>query len=207
MLKIWGRPDSSNVQKVLWCCDELGLAYERVDLGGAFGGNDAASYRALNPNGLVPTIEDGDFVLWESNSIVRYLVDRYDARGLLNPSTAEGRGNASRWMDWQLTTISRCMFPLFQGLYRLPPEKRDPDQIESARRQAGEVWTILDRHLGSRRFVDGDRFSLGDIPPGVWIHRWLNMPIERPGLPHLRAWYARLGERPPYRTHVMIPLG
>lgn len=205
MLKIWGRKDSSNVQKVLWCCDELGIRYERVELGGKFGGNRDPEYLRLNPNGLVPTIEDGDFVLWESNAIVRYLAEKYGGGSLL-PLSPEGRANACRWMDWQLTTINPAMVPLFWGLVRTPEEKREPRAIAEALEKASWAWSLLDRYLEGRRYVDESGFSIGDIPLGVWAHRWFHLPIERPPLPNLRAWYERLCERPSYRVHVMLPL-
>lgn len=205
MLKIWGRKDSSNVQKVLWCCGELEIPFERVDLGGAFGGNKEKPYLDLNPNGLVPTIQDGDFVLWESNSIMRYLVDKYRG-GQLLPATPEGRADANRWLDWQLTTLGPAMVPLFWGLVRTPAEKRDPSAIQSAFDKSSKAWQLLDHCLANKPYVTGDAFTLGDIPVGVWAYRWSNLPIERPGLKNLAAWYKRLCQRPAYRTHIMIPM-
>lgn len=205
MIKIWGRKDSSNVQKVLWCCDELGVAFERIDIGGKFGGNREKPYLDLNPNGLVPTIEDGSFVLWESNSIMRYLVDKY-GRGKLLPSTPEGRADANRWMDWQLTTLGPAIVPLFIGLARTPPEKRDPAAIENALKRTERAWGIVDSYLAKSNYLAGEAFTLGDIPVGVWAYRWYHLPIERPGLANVAAWYERLRERPAYRKHVMIPM-
>ncbi len=204
-MKIWGRTSSANVQKVLWCCAELELDYERVDHGGKFGGNDDPAYRALNPNGLVPTLEDGELVLWESNTIVRYLTDEYGA-GQLIPASNQGRAEASRWMDWQVSTINRAMVPVFQGLVRIPEPERDLEAIEHARIDACEIWSILDKQLRERPFLVGEDFSIGDIPPGVWVNRWFQLPIERPELPNLQRWYVHLGERPGYRAHVMIPM-
>lgn len=205
MIKIWGRKDSSNVQKVLWCCGELELAYERIDIGGRFGGNKERPYLDLNPNGLVPTIEDGDFVLWESNSIVRYLVDKY-GQGRLLPPTPEGRGNANRWMDWQLTTMGPALVPLFWAFIRTLPERRDQAAIDEALKRANHAWQIPEEHLAKNRYLAGESLSIGDIPLGIWAYRWFNLPIERPNFPQVRAWYDRLTERPAYRTHVMIPL-
>ena len=205
MIKIWGRRDSSNVQKVLWCCEELGLAFERIDLGGSFGGNKEKTYLDKNPNALVPTIEDGSFVLWESNSIVRYLVDKY-GQGRLLPSTPEDRANASRWMDWQLTTLGPSMVPLFWGLVRTPAEKRDPTAIQSALEKSTKAWQIVDNYLARSSYLAGDTLTIGDIPIGVWAYRWFSLPIERPNLVNLSAWYKRLGERRPYQLHIMIPL-
>ena len=205
MIKIWGRTDSSNVQKVLWCCDELGIPYQRIDIGGRFGGNQEKPYLDMNPNGLIPTIEDGGFVLWESNSIVRYLDDKY-GHGKLLPSTPEGRAGANRWMDWQLTTLLPANVPLYWGYIRTPAEKRDLVVLENSRQAAIKVWKILDDHLTKNSYAAGDSFTMGDIPLGVWAHRWFNLPIERPEMPNVKAWYERLGQRPPYRTHVMLPL-
>lgn len=204
-IKIWGRKDSSNVQKVLWCCDELGVAFERIDLGGSFGGNKERQYLDLNPNGLVPTIEDGNFVLWESNSIVRYLVDKY-GQGKLLPATLEERAGADRWMDWQISTLNPAIVPLFWGLVRLPKEKRDPVAMENALQKSTRSWQILDDYLGKNNYLSGQEFGIGDIPLGVWVYRWFNLPIERPEMSHLTAWYNRLCERQPYKTHILIPL-
>ncbi len=204
-LKIWGRKDSSNVQKVLWCCGELGVAFDRADLGGAFGGNKEKPYLDINPNGLVPTIEDGAFVLWESNSIVRYLVEKYGA-GKLLPPTPEGRANASRWMDWQLSTMNPAIVPLFWGIVRTPEEKRDRAVIDAALEKTARAWKIVDDQLAKNKFLAGEDFTIGDIPLGVWSYRWFKLPVERPKLDRLSAWYERLCERPAYRTHIMIPM-
>lgn len=205
MIKIWGRKDSSNVQKALWCCAELGLAFERVDIGGRFGGNKEKPYLDLNPNGLVPTIEDGSFILWESNSVVRYLVDKY-GQGRLLPSSPEGRAGANRWMDWQLTTLGPAIVPLFVALVRTPKEKRDPATLDAALNKTISAWQIAERYLQKTPYLAGEDFSIGDIPVGVWAYRWFSLPVERPKLPGLRSWYERLTQRPAYQTHVMIPL-
>jgi glutathione S-transferase len=205
MLKIWGRTDSSNVQKVLWCCGELGLDFDRVDLGGKFGGNKEKPYLEKNPNGLVPTLEDGDFILWESNSIMRYLVDKY-GHGRLLPSAPEGRADANRWMDWQLTTLGPAIVPLFWGLVRTPTDKRDPKTINSALEKTSNAWKIVDHQLTNRSYIVGDDLTLGDIPLGVWAYRWFNLPIERPKFANIDGWYQRLCKRPPYQQHIMIPM-
>jgi len=204
-MKVWGRKDSANVQKVLWCCGELDLPFQRVDIGGAFGKNREKPYLDLNPNGVVPTVEDEGFVLWESNSIVRYLVDKY-GQGRLLPPTPEARANANRWMDWQLTVMNACMVPLYMALIRTPPDKQDPAAVEKARGQAAGKWEIVERYLQGGDYLAGNAFSIGDIPLGIWAYRWFNLPIHRPGLPRLEGWYQRLAGRPPYREHIMIPL-
>jgi glutathione S-transferase len=205
MIKIWGRTDSSNVQKVLWCCGELSLAYDRVDFGGKFGGNKEKPYLEMNPNGLVPTLQDGDFILWESNSIMRYLVERYGQRKLL-PPTPEGRADANRWMDWQLTTLGPAIVPLFWSLIRTPEDKRDPNVVKSALEKSSNAWGIVDRYLGKNSYITGNDFSLGDIPLGVWAYRWFNLPVGRPRFDNIDAWYKRLCDRPPYQKHIMIPM-
>jgi glutathione S-transferase len=200
MLKILGRKTSSNVQKVLWCCDEIGLPFEREDIGGEFGGNKTPEYLALNPNGLVPTIIDDGFVLWESNSIVRYLAAKY-GKGKLWPADPQLAASASRWMDWQLSTVAGPTATLFRALLR--GEQIPADQVEAARVRAGEVWKILDAQLAETRFVAGSELTVGDIAFGNAIHRWYLFKIERPALPQLRNWYDRLCERPAYRKHIL----
>ncbi len=202
-MKIWGRANSLNVQKVLWCAEELGLAYDRVDVGGAFGGNREPAYLAMNPNGLVPTVETNGLVLWESNSIVRYLAARH-GQGTLWPADAGQRAEAERWMDWQLSTANGPMTTIYWGLIRTPAEQRDLAAIEAARRSMNEIWGRLDRTLAARPYVGGETLSTGDIPVGALAYRWLNLPIERAELPHLQAWYERLTTRPAYRRTVMI---
>ena len=205
MIKVWGRTDSSNVQKVLWCSAELGLEVERIDWGGKFGGNREKTYTDMNPNGLVPTIQDGSFILWESNSIMRYLVDKY-GQGRLLPSTPEGRADANRWMDWQLSVFNPTIVPLFFATIRTPPEKRDPKAIQVALDKSTQAWQIVENHLEGKSYLAGNDFSIGDIPLGVWAYRWFNLPIERPQLKNISAWYERLKERKPYQTHIMIPV-
>ncbi len=206
MLTIHGRANSINVQKALWAAEECGLAYARTDVGGAFGGNDQDWYRAMNPNGVVPTIVDDGYVLWESNAIVRYLAARYSAGGLW-PAEPQARGEADRWMDWQQTTVQVGMTPLFWGLIRTAEDKRDLAAIERARVATAAVWQRLDAHLAGRDYVGGDAFTMGDIPAGAMAYRWLNLPFRRddlPAMPHLQAWYERLAARPGYAKHVMI---
>lgn len=205
MLKVWGRKDSSNVQKVVWCCDELEVPFERIDIGGAFGKSREKPYLDLNPNGLVPTIEDNGFVLWESNSILRYLIEKY-GRGRLLPVTMEARASANRWMDWQLTAMNPFMVALFQGLIRKSEAERDPVAVERARQQAADRWKMVDDNLKGGTYLAGDTFSMGDIPLGVWAHRWFNLSIDRPPLTRVEQWYTRLCQRPAYQKNIMIPL-
>ena len=201
MLKILGRKTSSNVQKVLWCCSELGLAFEREDVGGPFGRNHEPDYLALNPNGLVPTIIDDGFVLWESNAIVRYLCARH-GKGTLYPTDARANADADRWMDWQQTTLAVPMGVLFRGLLKSPPDATPMNELDSAMQKAIPMWRILETQLSRGAFVAGDTLTMADIALGNAAHRWFTLPRQRPDLPQLARWYARLRERPAYRQHV-----
>jgi glutathione S-transferase len=205
VLRIWGRSNSINVQKVLWCCGELGVPYERIDVGGPFGGNREPQYLRLNPNGLVPTISDGGFVLWESNAIVRYLAARH-GMGTLCPEDLAERADADRWMDWQMGTLWANLRPAFIGLIRTPPEKRDQAQIAASVGKSSETWAMLDAHLAARDFVTGPAFTMADIPLGVTAYRWFSLDIARPPMPALEAWYESLCARASYRANVMLPL-
>ena len=205
MLKVIGRKTSSNVMKVLWACAELGLEYEREDLGGPFGGNDTPEYQALNPNGIVPTIVEDDFVLWESNSIVRYLAHEHGNGGLW-PTEARTRARAERWMDWQLSVLSPAQGPVFRGLVRTPEAERDMDAILKARDGLAGAMAILDRYLGETAFVAGPDFSMGDIPVGIATYRWFALAIEREDYPNVKRWYDALCERAGYREHIMNPM-
>ena len=205
MLRIWGRSNSINVQKVLWCCEELDIRYQRVNVGGPFGGNKEPEYLRLNPNGLVPTISDGGFVLWESNVIVRYLAAKH-GMGTLCPEDLAERADADRWMDWQMGTLWASFRPVFIGLVRTPPEERDQANIAAAIEKTAESWAILDAHLTDRDYVTGLSLTMADIPLGVTAYRWFTLDIERPPMPNLKAWYERLCARAPYRANVMLPL-
>ena len=201
MLKIWGRATSSNVQKVLWCCAELDIEFERVDVGGPFGGNRDPEYLAMNPNGLVPTVKDGDLVMWESNTICRYLAATRNGEHLY-PRDPAARTHVERWMDWQLAVIGPPMGQLLFGLVRSTPETRDPAAIEAARRRAAAAWTIIDDEVKDRPYLAGDHLSLAEIVLGTQIYRWFAFPIERPELPNLRAWHDRMHQRPGFKKHI-----
>jgi len=204
MLKIWGRANSVNVKKALWCAEELGLKYERIDAGMQYGVVNTPEYRKMNPMGLVPTIEDDGFVLWESHAIVRYLSAKHGA-GKLWPSDLRQRAGADRWMDWAFTFLATFR-PVFWGLVRTPAEKRDASAIEEGRKKSAELLGHLDAALAGRPFIAGDALTMGDIPIGCHVQLWMRLPIERPKHPNLEAWFARLCGRPAYRKIVDIPL-
>jgi glutathione S-transferase len=205
MIQVWGRGNSGNVIKVLWCLRELGLSFDHEEIGGKFGKNKEAWFLALNPNGLVPVIRDEDeYVVWESNAIVRYLAAKYGA-GQLWPEDVRGRADADRWMDWP-ALVQPHMTTLNVGLVRTPLERRDPTQIEQACRAAADVWAVLDKHLVGRDFVAGQRFTMGDIAIGNLAYRWFNLGLDRPDLPRLEAWYKRLAARPAFQAEVMKAL-
>lgn len=204
MLVIWGRDNSVNVQKVLWLCEEMGIAHERRDAGLQFGVVNTPEYRAMNPNGLVPTIDDDGFVMWESNAIVRYLASKHG--GALWPDDAHRRARADQWMDWSNTTYWPTIRPLFLGLVRTPPEKRDPALLEQQRVATAAICQTLDAHLARNAYMAGDAYSIGDIPLGCGVWRWFGLSVERPETPHLRAWFDRLSERPAFRKVVLHPL-
>jgi glutathione S-transferase len=205
MLRVWGRTNSSNVMKVLWLLDELGLAYERIDAGGPFGRTGTPEYRAMNPLGLVPTLEDDGFALFESNAILRYVCNAHAPATPLYPAAPRARGMVDAWLDFQQTALNRPQSVVFAGLVRTPPDKRDNAAIAAAVTEAGRIWALLDERLGGQPFLCGDGLTLADIAFGVHAHRWFVMPIARPDSPHLHAWYNRLLARPPYKTHAAQP--
>jgi glutathione S-transferase len=202
-MKIWGRNNSSNVQKAMWAVGELKLEHERIDIGGPFGKNKEPKYLAMNPNGLVPTLEEDDgFLLWESNSVVRYLAGKHDRSGTLEPKDPKQRALASQWMDWQLSVAGPAITPVFWGLIRTPPEKRDATAIQSSKEKTIEAMKILDARLGRTQYVAGPSFSYGDIPVGVMCYRYVQLVPERPSTPHLDRWYSAISSRQAFKDHV-----
>jgi len=208
MIKMWGRNTSSNVQKAMWAVGELGVECDRIDIGGPFGKNKEPKYLAMNPNGLVPTLEEEDgFLLWESNSVVRYLAGKHDKAGVLEPRDAKQRALASQWMDWQLSVLGPAITPVFWGLIRTPEDKRDMAAIKAGQERTTAAMQILDAQLSRSAFVAGDAFSYGDIPVGVMTYRFRQLVPDRPALPNLERWYAAIAKRKPFHDHVgSIPL-
>jgi glutathione S-transferase len=206
-LKIWGRANSVNVQKVLWCLRELDLAYERIDAGMAFGRNHDPDYLAMNPNARVPTLVDGDFVLWESNSVMRYLVLAYQPQSPLYPQTPKRRAGVDRWLDWTLSTLQPVDRPVFWALVRTPVEQRDMVAIQKDADAAALQWHIVDAALSTRRFIEGDDFTLADIALGTYARRWLGVEgVSKPPLANLERWFAQFGSRPGFVQSVAPPM-
>jgi glutathione S-transferase len=205
VLRIWGRVNSVNVKKVLWCAGELNLPFERIEAGMEHGVVGSPEYVAMNPNSRVPTIDDDGFVLWESNTIVRYLSLKHGL-GTLCPEDPRQRADSDRWMDWSTAQLSGTFREVFWGTVRTPPEKRDLAFIEKNRVATAKTLDIVDRLLGARPYVAGDRLTMGDIPLGCYVHLWMSMPIERPAHPNLVAWHKSLLERPAFNAGVNTPL-
>jgi len=202
MLTIWGRLNSHNVKKVVWLAEEMGLAYDRRDVGGPFGMDEA--YRALNPNALIPTIEDDGFVLWESNAILRYLAANHGGEDVY-PTDPKARASVERWMDWGFTWAD-AIRPIFFQMVRTAPEQRDTALIERSVARAAGLSAILDDVLGQQEWLSGEAFGIGDIPVAAYANTWFQLPVERPSRPNLERWYAALQARAPFRDVVMIPL-
>ncbi len=202
MIRSWGRNTSVNVQKVMWAIGELNLAHERIDVGGSFGKNKEPAYLAMNPNGLVPTLEEDGFFLWESNSIVRYLAAKYGPGGL-EPSDLRERARANSWMDWQLSVASPAIHGMFWGLIRTPPEKRDHAVIDASRDKTTAAMKILDAQLAKTAFVAGDMLSMGDIPAALMAYRFRRLAPERSGLDHLERWFRDIEQRAAFKQHVL----
>ncbi|MEQ1716648.1 MAG: glutathione S-transferase [Hyphomicrobium sp.] len=204
MLKVWGRTTSANVQKVMWTIAELRLPHERIDAGGAFGRLDTPEYTALNPNKLIPTIQDGDLTLWESSAIIRYLARTYGA-GQLQPVAGHEIAHADQWMEWTSTTLYPDIIgSMFMGLIRTPAAQRNTAAIATSIQRVGEKLAILDDALANRPYILGDRLTMADIPAGGLMYRYFTLPVARPRLANLEAWFGRLQERAAYQDHVMI---
>lgn len=206
MIELWGRKNSSNVMTVTWTLGELGLEYKRHNVGGSFGGLDTPEMLAKNPNAVVPTISDDGYLLWESNAVSRYLSAKYGS-GTLWPTDVHVRGIADQWMDWFKTTMYPGFVPVFFNMIRKAPEDKDQHAIDTGLKTTRKTLTDLDRHLQNNRFVAGEQFTMGDIPLGPAIYRYMNLDIDRPKLDALDRWYQQVCERPAFQKHVMIPFG
>ena len=202
MLILWGRNTSLNVQKPLWALLELNVEFKRIDAGGAFGQLDSQDYGAMNPNRRIPTLIDGDVVVWESNAVTRYICAKWGQGTLWSDDPGE-RARADMWMDWQQTTYMAAFIPLFNELVRVPPSKRNPDLIARQAKASVEAMTLVDRWLDGRDYIAGRRLSMGDIPVGASLYRFFELPFERPPLPNLETYFARLKERGAYQASAM----
>jgi glutathione S-transferase len=202
-LTVWGRLSSINVQKVMWTLEEIGLAYEHIPAGGSFGLLDSPAFKAMNPHGWVPVIDDDGTIVWESNVIVRYLCAEHSKA--LWPATPRLRSQADQWMEWTATTLQPAVMGFFWGWYRTPEAQRNASRNAAFLRAAGEAWARLDALLAHRPYVAGDHLTMGDIPAGTLLYRWYGLEIDRPALANVEAWYGRLQERPAYRAQVMRP--
>jgi glutathione S-transferase len=206
-LTIWGRANSVNVQKVLWCLRELELGYDRIDAGLHFGKNTEPPYLAMNPNGRVPTLVDGDFVLWESNSVMRYLCMAYGQNSPIYPKEPKVRASVDRWLDWTLSTLQPVDRPVFWALVRTPLEKRDMVAIQKDADAEGVVWRVVEAQLATRRFIEGDQFTIADIALGAYARRWLGVEgVTKQKLPNLERWFAQFADRPGFVKFIAPPM-
>jgi glutathione S-transferase len=204
---LWGRSTSSNVQKPMWLFDELGIPFERIDIGGPFGKNRETEYLSLNPNGLVPTLDDKGFILWESNAITRYIASKYRAESMY-PGDLKRRADIERWMEWGVG-LSNALSDAFMGIMRTAPENRNAALILKSCRATEAAMKVLDAQLKDRAWVCGDHFTLADIAIGINCYRWYKVPFdtvgfEIPKLKNVEAWFERLQARPSYQKVVMI---
>lgn len=206
-LQLWGRANSVNVQKVLWCFHELGLDFERIDAGMQHGRNTDSDYLAMNPNGRVPTLRHGDFTLWESNAIVRYLALTFDHGSELYPLAPKIRAGIERWLDWVLSTLQPAERPLFWGLVRTPPAQRDMAALQTTADENGKLWAMIDTRLAGGDYLEGGAFSLADLVIGCYARRWFGVNgVTRLGMANLERWYDTISQRPGFVAHVALPL-
>ena len=217
-IRLWGRISSLNVRKAVWAAQELGLDFQRTDAGAAYGVTTTPEYQSKNPNGLVPLLEIGDFTLWESNTIVRYLCARYsNTEHNFYPAELEPRFDAERWMDWQQTTFNRAGGPAFLQLVRTAAEARNADVIQQSVSATEPLLALLDKHLQNHAYMGGDSFGIADIPLGCEMHRWWGMRTaqfdaygvtrqELQAFPNVQRWFGQLQQRPASRGVLDVTL-
>jgi glutathione S-transferase len=203
MLKFFGRATSDSVQKAIWMLGETQQPFEHIELGGRFGGLQNADYLRLNPHGQVPTLCDDEVVVWESNAIIRYLAAKHFS-GTVWPVDAAQRSYAEQWMEWAQTQLYPDFNKLFWLTVRTPPAEHDHALIGETHARVIDYYTVLEAQLAGRDYVTGQELSIADFPAGATLYRFFKMPIERPALPNITAWYTRLSQRPAYRQHVMV---
>ena len=204
-IKIWGRSSSINVQKALIALTECGLEYEQEIIGRQYGGTNEQPYLALNPNGLVPALEDGDFVLWESNAIVAYICERYGPPHLC-PSDPQQRALCDQWMIWQITSVYPHLRPLFMNAIRHDEYNGGEALLEAAPAKMMKSLDILEAQLRDREFIMGKDFTMADIPVGAVLKRWYTLMGDEGRHPNVSAWQKRLNERPSFTAHTNLPL-
>ena len=205
MITVWGRENSTNVKKVLWMLDELELTYNIVNAGGAFGKNTDPAYLALNPNGLVPCFQEDDFVLWESNAILRYLAE-CSGKPEFWPADARHRASIDKWLDWASSSLIAPYRQVYQTLVRIPEPERDMALVASGMKVFEKYWAIADAILAKQKWLSGETFGIGDIPLGIYAYSWYSLNIERQSHPNVERWYQQLTQRPAFIKRVMIPL-
>ncbi len=203
MLTLYGRGTSDNVQKVLWALGETGQPFEHVPLGGSYGGLDEPWFTAMNRHRRVPTLKDGDTVVWESDAIIRYVAAKY-SYGMLWPVDIVERSRADQWMAWTLAHLYDDSNLLFWLTVRTPVAQQDAGRIERVHERLSARYRALDAHLSAHEYVTGERLTMGDVPPGATLFRYFNLPVRRESFPHVERWYALLCARAAYRKYVMV---
>ncbi|MDR0219140.1 MAG: glutathione S-transferase family protein [Enterobacteriaceae bacterium] len=205
MLTVWGRKNSSNVKKVLWCLEELKVPYQQIDIGGKFGGLNDPEYLRLNPNGVIPCLQDDDFVLWESNVIVRYIVEK-SGKNILHPTNIKEKYNIEKWMEWVSCNLFFPIKQLMINLVRTPEAQRDQKVISQALTEIEKLLKIADEALSQQTYLSGEKFGMADIALAPFVYPWVNVVTERPSLPNLERWYQLMTERPAFQKIVMIEI-
>ena len=206
MLQIYGRKNSNQVINVMWVVGEIGIEHVRHNLTGSFGGEDTEAFGKMNPNRLVPVIDDEGFILWESYAIIRYLCRQY-GQGSLWPDDPQQAALADQWMEWTNSLVMPTFFPVFWQLVRTAEDQRDYDKVAEMAQATGELLQIAEKQLEGKRFITGDSLTFGDIPLGALMFKYFTLDIERPALPNIEAWYARLQQRKAYQAHCMGAFG
>jgi len=206
MITIWGRETGLCVKKVLWCCEEVGVKFERIDAGKEFGRTNTEEYLKLNPNGTVPTIVDGDYVLWESHAEMRYLALKYGNSDLY-PTSPREHGDVNRWMDWSSGNLWTDTVSIINKYQRVPEEQRNWDVINATAKNLARIWAMADEQLQHKPFISGANFTLADITMGVLAQIWVGFGLkDRPHLEGFEAWYGRISARPGFQRYAMLPL-
>ena len=206
MLEVWGRKNSNQVIHVMWTVGELNLDYKRHNVGGSFGGLKNEDYKKLNPNLYIPTIKDGNFVLWESYAIIRYLSKKY-GYGSLWPKDICEAALADQWIEWFQETLMPKLFPIFWNKVRVSENDRDNNKIEEMVKNLNSIMEILEKQLDGKNYIIGDSFTMGDIPVGAGMFKYFELDITRPSFPNIEKWYSKLCQREAYKEHAMNKFG